>query len=69
MKTKEMGSVYVESADLTVEGDFALDELLEFLDGDASEVRADPAFKEQLRRVLWDLTLTLAPGWKRRDRH
>ncbi len=35
--------------------DFSLDELREFLEADLVEVRADPEFKERLRRRLWDL--------------
>ncbi len=35
--------------------DFTLDELREFLEADLVEVRADPEFKERLRRRLWDL--------------
>ncbi len=30
-----------------------LDELREFLEADVVEVRADPEFKERLRRKLW----------------
>jgi len=35
--------------------EFTVDELREFLEGDYVEVQADPAFKERLRRKLWDL--------------
>jgi hypothetical protein len=35
--------------------DFTLDELREFLEADLVDVRADPEFKERLRRRLWDL--------------
>jgi hypothetical protein len=35
--------------------DFSLDELREFLEADLVDVRADPEFKERLRRRLWDL--------------
>ena len=35
--------------------DFTLDELREFLEADLVEVRADPEFKERLRRRLWEL--------------
>jgi len=31
------------------------DELREFLEADSLGVRADPVFKERLRRRLWDL--------------
>lgn len=33
--------------------EFTMDELREFLEGDPLEVRADPEFKEKLRRKLW----------------
>jgi hypothetical protein len=32
-----------------------MDELREFLEGDRLEVRADPEFKERLRRELWEM--------------
>ncbi len=35
--------------------DFTMDELREFLEADYLETRADPEFKEQLRKKLWDL--------------
>jgi len=35
--------------------DFSMEELREFLEGDRLDVRADPAFKERLRRKLWDM--------------
>jgi hypothetical protein len=35
--------------------DFTLDELREFLENDARGVRADPDFKERLRRKLWEI--------------
>lgn len=35
--------------------EFTVDELREFLEADYVEVQADPAFKERLRRKLWDL--------------
>ncbi len=44
--------------------EFSLDELREFLEGDRLDVRADPEFKERLRRRLWDLVKARA----RRDR-
>ena len=37
-----------------------LDELREFLEADPLDVPADPAFKERLRRKLWDLVLARA---------
>jgi hypothetical protein len=41
------------SAEVSVE--FSDDELQEFLEGDILDVRADPAFKERLRRKLWEI--------------
>jgi len=35
--------------------DFTTDELREFLEADRLAVRADPAFKERLRRKLWGI--------------
>ena len=35
--------------------DFTIEELREFLQADSLEVPVDPAFKERLRRKLWDL--------------
>ena len=35
--------------------DFNADELREFLEADVLDVRADPGFKERLRRALWEL--------------
>ena len=40
--------------------EFSMDELREFLEGDRLDVRADPEFKERLRRKLWDLVLKRA---------
>jgi hypothetical protein len=37
--------------------DFTDDELREFLEADQLGVRADPAFKERLRRRLWEIVL------------
>jgi hypothetical protein len=34
---------------------FTMDELREFLEADLIDVRADPEFKERLRRTLWDM--------------
>jgi hypothetical protein len=44
--------------------EFTLEELREFLEGDRLDVRADPEFKERLRRRLWDIvrTRTQRPG-------
>lgn len=35
--------------------EFTVEELREFLEGDVLNVRADPEFKERLRRTLWDM--------------
>jgi hypothetical protein len=35
--------------------EFTMDELREFLEGDSLDVRADPEFKESLRRKLWEM--------------
>ena len=35
--------------------EFTVEELREFLEGDVLDVRADPEFKERLRRTLWDM--------------
>jgi hypothetical protein len=35
--------------------EFTMDELREFLENDAGGVRADPSFKERLRRKLWEI--------------
>jgi hypothetical protein len=35
--------------------DFTIEELREFLQADSMEVPVDPAFKERLRRKLWEL--------------
>ena len=35
--------------------DVTLDELREFLEADMMDVKVDPAFKERLRKKLWDL--------------
>ena len=35
--------------------EFTVEELREFLEGDALIARADPEFKERLRRTLWDM--------------
>jgi hypothetical protein len=44
--------------------EFTLEELREFLEGDRLDVRADPEFKERLRRRLWDIVRarTQRPG-------
>ena len=38
------------------------EELREFLDADRLVVRADPAFKERLRRKLWAIVSTRGDG-------
>ncbi len=35
--------------------EFTMEELREFLEGDPIEARADPEFKERLRRQLWEM--------------
>lgn len=40
--------------------DVTADELREFLEADVMGVDADPAFKEALRRRLWELVLNRA---------
>ena len=35
--------------------DFTIEELREFLQADSLDVPVDPAFKERLRRKLWEL--------------
>ncbi len=42
--------------------DFTLDELREFLEADLVDVRADPAFKERLRRRLWEMVKAQSRG-------
>jgi len=37
--------------------DATADELREFLEADVMDVRVDPAFKEALRRRLWEFIL------------
>jgi hypothetical protein len=38
--------------------DVTLEELREFLEADVMEAQADPAFKERLRKKLWELVRT-----------
>jgi hypothetical protein len=45
----------------------SMDELREFLEGDRLDVRADPEFKEQLRRKLWDMVRERTQGGDRSD--
>ncbi len=42
--------------------DFTLDELREFLEADLVDVRADPVFKERLRRRLWEMVQAQTRG-------
>ncbi len=42
--------------------DFTLDELREFLEADLVDVRADPLFKERLRRRLWEMVQAQSRG-------
>ena len=44
-----------EEMDAELNVEFSDDELQEFLEGDHLEVSADPAFKERLRRKLWEI--------------
>lgn len=41
--------------------EFTVEELREFLEGDVLNVRADPEFKERLRRTLWDMVRARRP--------
>ena len=41
--------------------EFTVEELREFLEGDVRDVRADPKFKERLRRTLWDMVRARRP--------
>jgi hypothetical protein len=41
--------------------EFTVEELREFLEGDVLNVRADPEFKERLRRMLWDMVRARRP--------
>ena len=43
-----------EDDEMAMDG-FTMDELREFLEADLVEVRADPEFKEKLRRRLWEM--------------
>jgi hypothetical protein len=45
--------------------DFTLDEIREFLEADLVDVRADPEFKERLRRRLWDLVVAQSDARRR----
>jgi hypothetical protein len=41
--------------------EFTVEELREFLEGDVADVRADPEFKERLRRTLWEMVRSRRP--------
>jgi hypothetical protein len=41
--------------------EFTVEELREFLKGDVLDVRADPEFKERLRRMLWNVVRARHP--------
>ena len=41
--------------------EFTIEELREFLEGDKLGVRADPEFKERLRRMLWEMVRARGP--------
>ena len=42
--------------------DFTMEELREFLEADMLDVQADPAFKERLRRMLWEIVQEQSKG-------
>jgi hypothetical protein len=44
-----------QSTDGAIDMDFSPEELREFVSADHFETRADPAFKESLRKKLWTL--------------
>jgi hypothetical protein len=44
-----------EETNAVFDAEFSEEELQEFLDGDSLDVKADPAFKERLRRKLWEI--------------
>jgi hypothetical protein len=47
---------------------FTMDELREFLEADLVGVRADPEFKEKLRRRLWEMVQARAGAVRRGQR-
>ena len=52
------GGMATKQDDTTADDPFSdvtLEELHEFLEADVMDVKADPAFKERLRKRLWDL--------------
>lgn len=42
-----------------------MEELREFLEGDLVKVHADPEFKEELRRKLWEIVRSRAAARRR----
>ena len=48
--------------------DVTLDELREFLEADMMDAKADPAFKERLRKELWNLVEAQSGTPRSRDR-
>ena len=61
---KPMGTKHPEGVDLD---EVSLEELREFLEADQIDVRADPKFKEELRRKLWELLESSRSGRNRID--
>jgi len=47
--------------------EFTVEELRDFLEGDLIDVRADPTFKERLRRMLWDMVRERRPQGRHDD--
>ena len=48
----------MQEATEEMNAEFSDDELQEFLEGVSQDVKADPAFKERLRRKLWEIVLS-----------
>ena len=51
----ELSQKPMQQATEEMNAEFSDDELQEFLEGDSQDVKADPAFKERLRRKLWEI--------------
>jgi hypothetical protein len=49
--------------------DFTMEELREFLEADNLAVPVDPAFKERLRRRLWEMVRRRARRRSKPERH
>jgi hypothetical protein len=49
-----------------IAAEFTTEELREFLEADLHPVKADPQFKEELRRELWDLVQSQSADEKKR---